>query len=311
MEPMNSKLLTLVAILLIVVPVFAQKPATNDNKIQKKAKALPVDSQRKESDDSTSHVRKSDPFKRLLQSNGFLVEGAYHQEDDEVQHSIKVIRSNDGVWHSTLSQEWPLLSEKHQLSFQVPSVIASGRSATGRGFGDTELEYSYLLFGNNHSRLTVSPTLELSLPTGNVRKDLGLGHVGFGVKLPVSVMLSKNFQSNSNIGMSYTPSVRNSEGERSSLKEVELGQSFAWLARSRFNLLFEATWEQSRHSFDGFTEREHELFLSPGVRWAHKIRSGLIVVPGVAFPMGVGPSRGERSILFYLAFEHPFRKRVE
>jgi hypothetical protein len=305
---MTSTLRTLVITVLIAVPVFSQKPPANN--VERKTKAHPVESQKNESDGSTGDAEKSDPFKRLLQSNGILVEGAYHQEGDEVQHSLKVTRSNDGVWRSTFSQEWPLFSEKHQLSFQVPSVIASGPSAIGRGFGDTELEYSYFLFGNNSSRLTVSPTFELSLPTGNVRKDLGLGHVGFGVKLPLSAMLSRNFQSNSNIGMSFTPSVRNGQGERSSLKEVELGQSFAWLARSRFNLLFEATWERSWNSFDDIRETEQELFLSPGVRWAHKFRNGFIVAPGVAFPIGIGPSRGERSILFYIAFEHPFKKRV-
>ena len=32
------------------------------------------------------------------------------------------------------------------------------------------------------------------------------------------------------------------------------------------------------------------------------------VVPAVAFPIGVGPSSGERSIVLYLSFEHPFKK---
>jgi hypothetical protein len=37
--------------------------------------------------------------------------------------------------------------------------------------------------------------------------------------------------------------------------------------------------------------------------------SGLQIAPGVAVPIGVGPSRGERSLFVYLSFEHPFRGR--
>jgi hypothetical protein len=51
------------------------------------------------------------------------------------------------------------------------------------------------------------------------------------------------------------------------------------------------------------------------VRWAYDFRSGLQIVPGVAFPIGVGPNSGERGIFLYLSFEHPFtraaRERAE
>jgi len=30
-------------------------------------------------------------------------------------------------------------------------------------------------------------------------------------------------------------------------------------------------------------------------------------VPGIAFPIGVGPSAGDDAVLLYLSFEHPFR----
>ena len=34
--------------------------------------------------------------------------------------------------------------------------------------------------------------------------------------------------------------------------------------------------------------------------------SGLQIVPGVAVPVGVGPSEGEYGVIGYLSFEHPF-----
>ncbi len=34
-------------------------------------------------------------------------------------------------------------------------------------------------------------------------------------------------------------------------------------------------------------------------------------VRGAAFPVGVGPGKGERGILFYLSFEHSFKKKSD
>jgi hypothetical protein len=56
------------------------------------------------------------------------------------------------------------------------------------------------------------------------------------------------------------------------------------------------------------TQRSHSLLISPGVRWAHNFKSGLQIVPGIAVPMGVGPSSGERGLILYLSFEHPWRR---
>jgi hypothetical protein len=46
--------------------------------------------------------------------------------------------------------------------------------------------------------------------------------------------------------------------------------------------------------------------ISPGVRGAINFTSGLQIVPGIAIPIGAGPSHGERGVFFYLSFEHPF-----
>ena len=39
-----------------------------------------------------------------------------------------------------------------------------------------------------------------------------------------------------------------------------------------------------------------------------QLQDGLQIVPGIAMPIGVGPSAGEKSVLIYLSFEHPFRE---
>ena len=56
----------------------------------------------------------------------------------------------------------------------------------------------------------------------------------------------------------------------------------------------------------GQTDRQSTSFISPGIRWAYNFSSGLQIVPGIAVPIGVGASRGEKAVFLYLSFEHPF-----
>jgi hypothetical protein len=254
-------------------------------------------------------VEDEKPDDRLLQSNGLLVDTAYHQEDGEVQHALTFSRSRKDGWASAVSQEWPLFSEKHQVSISLPADLFVKRLDGSRGVGDLTLEYSYFLLGDNRSRVTVSPGVGISLPTGSVTKGLGAGGAGASVKLPISVMLSRRLASNSTVELGYVPSAKNGEGDQFHIRKYELGQSFVWFARPNFNVLLEAVWEKSRATNGGgFKEIESESFVSPGVRWAHVFHNGVSIIPGVAVPVGVGTSRGARGILFYLAVEHRFKR---
>lgn len=249
------------------------------------------------------------PFGRFLQSNGLLVETAYHQEAGEVQHSVSFARSSREGWASVVSQEWPVFSEKHQVSFSLPADVFIKRADGNRGAGDLALEYSYFLIGDNKSKVTVSPGIGFSVPTGSVVKGLGAGGAGASAKLPVSVMLTRRFASNSTVELRYMSRARNAEGDRFRLWNYEVGQSFVWFARPKFNVLVEGVWGRSKAAnSDGFREIENEVFVSPGVRWAHVFHNGLSIIPGVAVPIGVGPSQGDHRIFFYLAIEHPFKR---
>jgi hypothetical protein len=56
------------------------------------------------------------------------------------------------------------------------------------------------------------------------------------------------------------------------------------------------------------TLRDDALTVSPGVRFAVDLPSGLQIVPGIAVPLGIGPSDGERAVFVYLSLEHAFRR---
>ncbi len=108
-------------------------------------------------------------------------------------------------------------------------------------------------------------------------------------------------------GHSYLPRARRA-GEEADTTALSLGQSVVWLARPKLNLLVETVWTRAQAvAGSRLTESKDALVVSPGLRFAHDFANGLQVVPGIAFPIGIGPSRGERSVFVYLSLEHPFR----
>jgi len=241
-----------------------------------------------------------------IQDNSFLLEEAYNQEAGIIQHINTFKRMRNGDWEYTFTEEIPVTSQKHQFSFILPVRNAG----SGAGIGDIALNYRYQLVSNK--KTAVAPRFSVLLPTGDVRRERGAGGVGLQFNLPVSFQFSRRFVTHSNAGITFTPQAKNIFNERAQAVDFNLGQSVVWLAAARFNVLVEAVWNNNA-TVTGFrrTERENEVLINPGVRWAVNLPMGLQVVPGVAVPFGVGPSRGERGVFFYLSFEHPFKKKSD
>jgi hypothetical protein len=244
-----------------------------------------------------------------IQDNSFLMEEAYNQEAGVVQHISAFTRlwtSKD--WAYTFTQEWPLPGRpRHQLSYTV--VVTSPGDYPGAGLGDTLLNYRYQVIGNGDTRTAFAPRLSLVAPTGAARFGRGYGGTGVQVSLPLSVVLTDKIVTHWNAGTTIIPSSRNAAGQRAATAAYNLGQSVIWLAKPRFNVMLETVWSGNEAVVaPGQTQRSHSLLVSPGVRWAYNFKSGLQIVPGVAAPMGVGPSGGEHGLILYLSFEHPLRR---
>ena len=112
-----------------------------------------------------------------------------------------------------------------------------------------------------------------------------------------------------NAGATYTPRAHDSRGNRAATLDYTLAQSIVWHVLPRFDLMLEAAWNRAQDvTGPERTARSSELLLAPGVRTAFDFASGLQVVPGPAFPIGVGPSRGEQNVFLYLSLEHPFAR---
>lgn len=242
-----------------------------------------------------------------IEDNSFLIEEAYNQGPGVVQHINTFMHATRGAaWVYTFTQEWPLGGQRHQLSYTIPLARIDDAAARETGLEDVAINYRLQLGGGEHP-LALAPRLSVLLPTGESRRALGSGGTGIQVNLPFSAVLPARFVAHSNAGMTYTPRARDISGNQAATRSYMLGQSVIWLAHPKLNLMLESIWTaEDQVAGRGQTERSTEFLLSPGLRAAIDFPSGLQIVPGLAFPFGIGSSRGARAIFVYLSFEHNF-----
>jgi len=244
--------------------------------------------------------------RRPIQDNSFLVEEAYNQDPGVIQHISTFQRGRESRdWVYTFTQEWPVPRETHQLSYTVPVERIHASPDGHAAPGDIALNYRYQLLGDGQARVAMAPRFSLLLPVGNAAQSRGAGATGYQVDVPVSLVVNERFVTHTNVGMTLTPHQENPSGERASTTAWNVGQSLVWLAHPNVNGLLEVVYTGGETVVGaGRTAPARSCYVSPGVRWAMNL-GRLQIVPGIAAPIGVGPSRGEQALFFYLSFEHP------
>ena len=259
-------------------------------------------------------VQNTDKETSPIQDNSFLVEEAYNQERGVVQHISTFTRMwNCKDWNYSFTQEWPALRNwRHQLSYTLVGMHSGAFAGTGGGVGVMVFNYRYQLIGSGDTRFAFAPRVSMLFATGDVTKGRGIGGTGVQTNLPLSLVLHKRLVSHWNAGSTFVPHAQNSANLSASSIGYNFGQSLIFLAHPRVNLMLE-TYANTYQAVvaRGKTEWARTEYISPGVRWAFNFASGLQIVPGVAVPVGIGPTAGEHGIFLYLSFEHPFSKSAE
>ncbi|MBI5208339.1 MAG: transporter [Elusimicrobia bacterium] len=242
---------------------------------------------------------------KRIQDNSFLIEEAYNQEPGVIQH-IQTYQylGKSKTWAYSFTEEWPAPGQAHQVSITVP-INHLDEPVRASRIGDVALNYRYqLLF---KGPVAMAPRLSLLLPTGDYKDGFGSGSTGVQVNIPLSVELSDRWVTHWNAGATLVPSAREPGGAKADTLSFNHGASAIFSVNNNFSLMFEAAWSSFESvEPDGSKSRGETAFLSPGMRFAVNFESGLQIVPGIAFPVGVGPSKGESGVLAYLSFEHPF-----
>lgn len=245
-----------------------------------------------------------------IMDNSFLMEEAYNQERGVVQHvSLFTHQREAGTWTYSFTQEWPFRGQRHQLSYTVPVVRQVGPAGADAGIGDVMLNYRLQVAGGEGSRVWVAPRLSAILPTGRWQRGRGDGGLGVQLALPISVTLAPKLVTHFNAGMSLVRKARGGLGDRADLVSFSGGASVIFLATSTFNVMLETiVSNDAAVTGPGTTARNTAVFMNPGVRWAHNFSSGLQIVPGIAYTIGLRDAGTQSGLLLYLSFEHPLKK---
>lgn len=243
---------------------------------------------------------------KKIQDNSFLIEEAYNQEAGVIQH-IQTFQylEKSRTWGYSFTQEWPVLGQAHQLSYTIPVAYLNDPVVREADIGDVMLNYRYQLVFNE--TLALAPRFSTLFPTGDYKEGFGSGAFGYEINIPLSLELfSDKLVNHWNVGSTIIPGCKEAGGADADTFGFKLGTSLIWLVSENFNLMCEAVWESPESvQVDGSKTREDTFFINPGVRYAINFESGLQVVPGIAFPIGVGPSKNEYGVFVYLSFEHP------
>jgi hypothetical protein len=239
-----------------------------------------------------------------VRDNSFLIEEAYNQPGRVVQHiSVLSLARGSSDWEYGFTQEWPAGGQRNQVSVTVPIVNA----AAATGVGDIALNYRYQLAFDDATGNALAPRFSVVLPTGDAEQGLGTSSLGFQFNLPASWGWHRTLVTHWNVGGTWTPSARAPSGGRMATRDLAAGASAIWLMKREVNFMLEVVWAREEiAAVSGTRLAEESAWISPGLRVAIDFPSGLQIVPGLAFPIGIGPSDGERRVLFYLSFEHGF-----
>ena len=231
-----------------------------------------------------------------LQDNSFLLEEGYNQDPGMVQHiNVFLYDREEESWEYAFTQEWPLFSMKHQLSYTVP-LTYERESEESLQLGNIALNYRYQLVGNGESRVAVAPRLSVFLPTGDDDETTAEDEAATAAEIgiPISTILGSRLIGHTNFAARWFEDDRD--------MEYLAAQSLIVPITPRFNVLVEGVWTGNND--------EHDLVISPGIRWAYNLASGAQIVPGFAYVMDADDDDdNDDAFLFYFSYENPFGRR--
>ena len=203
-----------------------------------------------------------EPFR--IADNSFLVEEAFNQEARRLPEHLRRSADVGGQWASTFTQEWPVASEKHQLSYTLVGCRRR-RWRRVRGYA-AELSLPGARGGAGAPRVLAARQPRAA---DRQRQDgRGNGSYGLQVNLPFSKR-SGGFYLHGNAGFTWLPDAQASggtDGAHVSETSPFVAGSAIYRLRPMLNLMLEHVL-LFNNTFDGLGTIHSTLYTaSPGVR---------------------------------------------
>ena len=234
------------------------------------------------------------PFE--ISDNSFLVEEAFNQEAGVFQNVLLLQRQRGtGEWLLEFTQEWPLVSQTHQVSYTIPF------GAEGIGPGNVMLNYRLQARAEDAGGPAISPRLSVILPTG----DDDAYRYGIQVNVPISRQLG-DLYAHANAGTTWDR--LETGGGETDLLSPHVAGSVIWRMLPFIHPLVEvvARFEESAGEVAGETVRSAHVLIAPGVRGARNMGTHQLVA-GAALPLELSGGAPASRLVLYLSYELPFR----
>jgi hypothetical protein len=224
-----------------------------------------------------------DPARKWeILDNSFLVEESFNQERGVFQNIFTWTRSRDGLWLAAFTQEWPVPSIRHQLSY----TLTAGDAGEGAAIGDSAVNYRLQLREETPGGPAISPRVSVILPTGRAARRLGADTVGLQVNVPASKQFG-DFYVHTNAGFTWLSDVA---------WAPQVAGSAIWRVAPMLNLMIEA-----------LLVGDESITLSPGFRRAWNIGEHQLVI-GAAVPFIHQDGDVSAALLTYFSYELPFKR---
>jgi len=214
--------------------------------------------------------------------NSFLVEESFNQDAGVFQNIFMFTRDRDGVWAGSFTQEWPVRSERHQLSFTVPFQAG----AADAGLGNVVLNYRFQLSDETDARPACSPRFSLIAPSSS-----GTSGWGWQTNVPVSKRAGRVYF-HANAGLTRADAA----------SSPFIAGSGIFAVRPMLNLMFEVYVQNDPGPQ---ADRVTTTIVIPGFRTGWNFGERQFVI-GAGVPITRGVSH-DTAILGYVSYELPFR----
>jgi hypothetical protein len=239
-----------------------------------------------------------DPHRAFeIADNSFLVEEAFNQEAGVFQNIVLFQRPNGRAWSMEFTQEWPVGSIRHQLSYTVPVEAVKPPASEDYDVdrGTIALNYRYQLTLEGDAGVATSPRVSLLIP-----RQSGTRQVGVQFNLPVSKQFA-NIYAHANAGFTVAGIGTDERDAR-----WHAAGSLIYRAWPMIHLMLESVYRAKEHETLG--GREDGWLASPGLRAGINLGDHQLVL-GAAVPIGLLNNYDTQDFIAYISYELPFRRR--
>jgi hypothetical protein len=236
------------------------------------------------------------PFQ--ITDNSFLVEEAFNQEAKIFQNIFNGVHGGD-EWAFAFTQEWPLVTQTHQLSY----TLAWARTESHNELGVTLINYRWQALMEGPGRPAFSPRLSVILPTASGSSPDQSS--GLQINLPFSKQTGDVYW-HWNAGLTWLPSAGDGEEKRSLESPFFAGSAIVRLL-PMLNAMLESVVLLQEEPLPTGTTRDKSFTLSPGVRGGWNLGDTQLIL-GFAVPVTWNGGDRDTAAFFYLSYELPFKK---